>query len=246
MTTPETSRTLGFGVRSREGLQQFVSHPVIQCANHADYLGFSLEDTTAVRITVGCKDEEISWILPKSLLTHDSKFFNAALNGTFAEANSGSIIMPEDNPEAFRVFVQWLYIGDIEIGDVDVWLEAWVLGDKIGNTVFRDCAMTKLVSDHSGLQIDPKTVAFAYRKSVRGSRLRKWALDEFLLDWSQELLYECAEDWVSVMETDSEFAADVAKSTISAAGNGFEDPRDYLDAYLEVFSVIHDQTTGCW
>ena len=44
--------------------------------------------------------------------------------------------MPEDNPMAFRLLVQWLYIGDIKIDDVDAWLEAWVLGIRLGTLRF--------------------------------------------------------------------------------------------------------------
>lgn len=234
MTEQELSPTLALGVNTRKGLELFVSHSFIQYLNQANYIVFSLEGTPAIEITVGRKGKEISWILPKSLLTYHSKFFDAALNGTFAESNSKSMTMPEDNPEAFRVFVQWLYIGDIKIDDVDTWLEAWVLGDKIGNTVFRDCAMTKLVNDHVSHLIDPDTVAFAYRESVRGSKLRKWALDESLVQSIQEDLYSegYAEDWVSVVETDTDFAIDFAKATISAGHGEVEDPRARLDAYL--------------
>lgn len=97
---------------------------------------------------VGRGDERVSWVLPKSLLAHHSKFFDAALNGTFAESQSGSITMPDDSPDAFRQFVQWLYVGDIKTDDGNAWLGAWVLGDKIGSIAFRDCAMTKLVHSY--------------------------------------------------------------------------------------------------
>lgn len=185
-----------------------------------------------IKITVGRKDEKIAWILPKSLLTHGSDFFNAALNGTFAESGSRLMTMPEDSPEAFRLFVQWLYIGDILIDDVEEWLEAWVLGDKLGNIAFRDCAMTKLVKEHKHYCLTAETVATAYRKSVSGSKLRKWALDQFLFDSRSAYLHVHAQYWVSVVETETEFVADAAKAAISFTGEEIEDPSARLDSYL--------------
>lgn len=141
--------------------------------------------------------------------------------------------MPEDNPMAFRLLVQWLYIGDIKIDDVDAWLEAWVLGDKIGNTAFRDYAMTKLVDYYHDFAITTTTVAIAYQKSVLGSQLRKWALDQFLFHSNSGDLYFFADDWVSVLETETEFIADIAKATILFKGGKVEDPHARLDSYLE-------------
>lgn len=232
MAKPQTSPTAVLGVNSKEALELFVSHLTTRYLSHANYFVFSLENTTAIEITVGPKDEEVSWILPKSLLTHHSKFFDAALNGTFAESNSRSVTMPEDNPDAFRLFVQWLYIGDIMIDDADEWLEAWVLGDKIGNIAFRNCAMSKLVNDHEHYCIDSTIVATVYRKSALGSKLRKWALDQVLFDSSKGGLRVDADDWVSVVETEPEFVADVAKATILSTGGEVKDPRAHLDSYL--------------
>lgn len=201
--------------------------------SHANYLGFSLEDTTAIEITVGPKDEEVTWILPKELLTHDSDFFKAAFNGTFAEAKSRSISMPEDNPKAFRLFVQWLYFRDITLYDVSEWLEAWILGDKLGNIAFRDCAMTILVKKHEEMFIRSTTVATAYRKSVLRSKLRKWALEQLLFDSTRGWLHPELNQWIPVVETEHEVAADIAKAVIGLArDDNFEDPSAHLDAYL--------------
>lgn len=118
------------------------------------------------------------------------------------------------------------------IDDVDEWLEAWVLGDKIGNIAFRDCAMTKLVYYLTDNDLSPTTVAIAYRKSVSGSKLRKWALDQFLFDSSKGYVSNNAQEWVSVAETETEFMADVTKAAISFTGGEVEDPCARLDSYL--------------
>ena len=230
MNNSETSPTPVRGVNSAEGLKLFVFHRIRRYFDYANYFGSSLEDTTAIEITVGHKDEEVSWILPKSLLTHHSKFFDAALNGTFAESNSRTMTMPEDSSDVFRLFVQWLYVGDFKISDVEAWLEAWVFGDKTGNIAFRDCAMTKLINHHYGRVLRGATVATAYRKSVAGSKLRKWALDQFRWQQRDGELHDDVGDWVSVVENETDFATDVTRAMIRRDYVGV--PIDQLNLYL--------------
>lgn len=227
MNESKTSSALTLGVNSVEGLKLFVPRSITRYTKHADYFGFSLEDTTVIEITVGQQDEKVSWILPKSLLTHHSKFFNAALNRTFAESNSRSMTMPEDNPEAFRLFVQCLYVGDIKTGDVQAWIEAWILGDKIGITAFRDRAMMKLIYHHTHWTLVCTTVGTAYRRSVLGSKIREWALEEFRFQSSEGGLYFHAGNWASVVETVTEFTADVTKAMV--LGDEIKSPVDDLN-----------------
>lgn len=135
--------------------------------------------------------------------------------------------MPDDSPDAFRQFVQWLYVGDMKTDDGDEWLGAWVLGDKIGSIAFRDCAMTKLVYDYYDFRSE--TVAAVYHTSMSGSKLRKWAFDEFLFNSKEGGICDDA-GWLLLVEREHEFAADVAKSTIR--GDGFKNPRALLETYL--------------
>lgn len=228
MSNSTISGSFAAGINRKEGLELFVS--LNHLVSHTNYFGFSLENTTAIKITVGPKDEEISWTLPKSLLTHHSEFFNAALNGTFAESKSNSMTMPEDSPRAFRLFVQWLYVGDIMVNDIDDWLEAWVLGDKLGNIAFRDCAMTKLINGHTYSAIQPETVSTAYRKSVSGSNIRKWALAQLLFDSRSG--YIPVSGWIPLVETENEIAVDIAKLVIGNSGDEYDNPHDHLYSYL--------------
>ena len=134
--------------------------------------------------------------------------------------------MPEDDPKAFRVFVQWLYFRDITLDDVEEWLEAWVLGDKIGNTAFRDCAMTKLINHHEIHEISPTTVEYAFNKSVSGSKPRKWAIQQLAYDLSVGPIYIHAEEWASTVDPDFANALDPYTE------GDFEDPCSQINSYL--------------
>ncbi|KAK3054881.1 hypothetical protein LTR09_004039 [Extremus antarcticus] len=57
---------------------------------------------------------ETKYIIHKDLLTSASPFFAAALNGTFAEGLDQTVRLPEEKPEIFEWFLQWLYTGTLK------------------------------------------------------------------------------------------------------------------------------------
>jgi poly(rC)-binding protein 2/3/4 len=53
------------------------------------------------------------YLVHKELLTSASPFFAAALNSTFAEGMEQVVRLPEEKPESFEWFLQWLYTGTL-------------------------------------------------------------------------------------------------------------------------------------
>ena len=76
-----------------------------------------------VDVLVGSKESaetgggrpQTKYVIHKELLTAASPFFAAALNGTFAEGLDQSVKLPEEKPEIFEWFLQWLYTGSLSI-----------------------------------------------------------------------------------------------------------------------------------
>lgn len=65
-----------------------------------------------VAVEVGAGKKQ--FLIHKNLLLgHASDFFTAALCGQFVEAQTDIIILPEEEPAAFELFVDWLYRGRI-------------------------------------------------------------------------------------------------------------------------------------
>ena len=60
-----------------------------------------------MQIVVGKKGVEFG--VHKGLLTHVSSYFRAALDGNFQEAQTGMLVLRDDEPTIFRIFNQWLY-----------------------------------------------------------------------------------------------------------------------------------------
>ncbi|KAK3683026.1 hypothetical protein LTR37_020644 [Vermiconidia calcicola] len=57
---------------------------------------------------------ETKYLIHKELLTSASPFFAAALNSTFAEGMDQTVRLPEEKPEIFEWFLQWLYTGTLK------------------------------------------------------------------------------------------------------------------------------------
>ena len=85
--------------------------------------------------------------------------------------------------EAFELFAQWLYLGELEFDGVDVSSEllvkAWFLGHKFGCPAFRDHVMVQLIKSHRERGIDPPRFRHIFELATSGSTLRKWAIDQF-------------------------------------------------------------------
>ncbi|KAK4556338.1 hypothetical protein LTR86_006482 [Recurvomyces mirabilis] len=61
------------------------------------------------------KSSPMTYAVHKELLTSASPFFAAALNGTFAEGLDQAVKLPEEKPEIFEWFLQWLYTGSLSV-----------------------------------------------------------------------------------------------------------------------------------
>ena len=85
--------------------------------------------------------------------------------------------------EAFELFAQWLYLGELDFEGVDVsskiLVKAWFLGDKFRCPAFRDHVMVQLIKSHRERGIDPLRFRHISESANSGSKLRKWATDQF-------------------------------------------------------------------
>ena len=179
-------------------------------------------------MTVGSQDATTIWHLPKALLSHQSPFFAAALNGSFAEAKWKSVTMPDDDPDVFKTWIQWLFVAEISCESDFVLVKAWILGDKLGCLEFQNRVMTNLLDSHSPWNIyhmvKPSTVRVAYEGSAPGSKLRKWAIDFFLYQTScnksARSPLQQNNDWVSQTKDIEGFSQDYMETCVGCSLEG--------------------------
>ncbi|KAL8952333.1 MAG: hypothetical protein Q9222_001744 [Ikaeria aurantiellina] len=235
MTTPTTADTNGSGVGSTESIALF-------------------QDSDFVIVHVGSSNERESWNVHMKLLAHASPFFASAFNGYFSEAVTKSIELPEDNPDAFRLFVQWLYSGKSVTREtyekqengkykrkdiVAFACSVWHLGDKLLCPIFKDFAIIRLIAHFSMRYIMEKDAEQIYEISPPESSIRKLAVDQVLWDIKSVSEHRMkamtwnASDWAASFDQVDDYAKDILERLI-ARGAVIDNPFINGSRYLEV------------
>jgi len=114
-----------------------------------------------IEVRVGEEDEERIFHVHKELLVQHSDFFAAALGGDWKERVDRSVKLPEDDPEQFDHFCCFLYTGQLftrrsgdryvdgDGDDCDNEFErichAWVFGNKLQSTTYKDAVADSLI-----------------------------------------------------------------------------------------------------
>jgi hypothetical protein len=130
-----------------------------------------------------------TWTLPVALISHFSPILRAACTRDFKERQERLIKLPEDNPDAFALFVEWLYYGDYSISpalsltktphSINIDLQCWVLGDKLLCTDFKNYAMRRIYQRYTrvvfGLGVmTTYEVDYVCANTAAGSNLMKF------------------------------------------------------------------------
>ena len=185
---------------------------------------------------VGSGNAKKVWHLPEKLLKSKSTFFTAALEGGFAEGLSKIVTLPEEDPDLFENYIEWLYVGFNESTEWDgeTLVDQWTLGDRLGCAVMQDDVMCKLIKYYDDLVIDLDTLQKIYEVSAAGSKIRQFVIDLCLHDIRQvssdltvvQSIYE------QFLEKNEDFAQELGKATILLADREPNDPSLDQTAYL--------------
>ena len=219
-------------------------------------------------MVVGPTGNTRTWHLPKKLLVNASPFFAAALNGSFAEATSKVINLPEDNTDAFALFIRWLFVGKISgnlfnpkdnltgdeiLGTYDagtdgllhttailVYLQACILGDKLRCLAFQNLAMLELINNHRTGDVTPETIRVIYEQSGLGSKLRRFATDMFRYALQIGDLPMDTAVFASTSKIAEEFALDFLKACVEEDDGEAILPFSQKERYMEVSKAVDE------
>ncbi|KAL8774179.1 MAG: hypothetical protein Q9194_004122 [Teloschistes cf. exilis] len=98
-------------------------------------------------VTILVGDKEVPFTLHKAIISSKSKFFRAAMEGSFKEAVEKKVRLPEEDPDLFPHYLSWVYGNDsMQLDHEDdetyanelchLWLLAWKLGsEKLENLI---------------------------------------------------------------------------------------------------------------
>ena len=168
---------------------------------------------------VGSGDDKKVWYLPEKILKSQSTFFTAALEGGFAEGISKNVTLPDEDPDMFEYFVEWLYVGDDQAAawEAEFLVPLWTLGDRLGCPLMQDDAMSSLIRCYncSG-HIEVDILKQIYEGSAPGSMIRRFAVDQCILDVRQRcpLRHENGCSYLQFVKTNEDFAQQLAEATI--------------------------------
>ena len=200
---------------------------------------YRFEGSESIKVTVGTESKQKTWYLPEKVLTRCSPFFDAALKGNFAEASSKAVNLPEDDPDAFKIWATWLSLGKckglFEFNSYDhAYARAWILGDKLACPAFQDHVMFQFLTwFESGVGLWLDTVQVVYDVSPPGSKLRRLFLDWFVWDKLNGSLEHNADEVIMFMRQLPEFSDDVVRREVKAGKKITRSPFEEKHRYYE-------------
>lgn len=214
---------------------------------HSTELVLSLTKAPLATVIVGGK----TWELPRALLAHCSSFFATALDGTPLPRIPKPIKLPDDDHRAFELFVKWLYLGEItgpSWCDAEPWVYAWALGGKFGCPIFKYLALIQLIEMHVHFLIKPHTMKAVYNASSVGSKLREWAIEQFIFEITKSNIDNDREDWMSLVGSCPEFAPEGIRGFIGTDFDDVRNPFHHGEDFLELlpFKITLQKHAGFW
>jgi hypothetical protein len=144
------------------------------------------------------------FLLHTSLLTNQSPFFRAALQGPFLESTSQSINLDDVSVDVFELCVNWLYTGSIRpIPFKDgkpayyTLLHLYILADRLCFEGLRNCVVDLMadLTDSTNSVLTPSDTRILYEQIDSSAPVRKLVLDLFAFKKTDKLLKEHEDRW---------------------------------------------------
>ncbi|KAF4635213.1 hypothetical protein G7Y89_g2885 [Cudoniella acicularis] len=160
-------------------------HSTFKMANHAPptLLGDNI-GTQMVTIIVG--RSRTKFVVHKDLICHTAVFFSKAFTSAFVERD-GVMGLPEESPEAFSLFVDWLYKGVIPCVTAQAHLEnlvkLYVFAEKLCLEVLANKTMDQiamLCHFFKAAEISTPMVEYIYKNTFTDSPIRLYSLRDWV------------------------------------------------------------------
>ncbi|KIW71490.1 hypothetical protein PV04_03648 [Phialophora macrospora] len=137
----------------------------------SDIPGYLIDRTAVVNVVVGTLPER-RWVVHEHLLTSASRFAKAALALPFKEREERTLRLPEEDPDVFDLFVQYLYTSATGNLSMDMRIRLYVLADRMQATALCDSVRATL----DGLAcrfFSEAQLEYVFENTPPGDRLRR-------------------------------------------------------------------------
>ncbi|RAK77502.1 BTB/POZ domain-containing protein [Aspergillus fijiensis CBS 313.89] len=161
-----------------------------------------------IEIVVG--DEQKIYNVHEGLVRASSPFFEKALAGEWKESAQRTIQLRDDEPEIVALYIHWLYCGKLAVccGEpgripnseyLDL-VKAYVLGDKILDTLFQDAIVDAIVESRRSTGQDEtssypfgEALEYAYNRLAETAPILELFVDMYVSDAHSSWLHKIAD-----------------------------------------------------
>lgn len=156
--------------------------------------------------------------LHKDLLCDRSAFFRSALSGGFREQEECAVYLPDDNVEAFVLFVQWIYGARLKraatTAPVKTLLALYVMAEKFCMETLKNLAMDLIRAFYSTADLESLTehIEYVYSSTPTSSPIRRF-VSNFATYNILEQRTTMSLEFLDLMKKGGDFAADFASAT---------------------------------
>jgi len=168
-------------------------------------------------------EPSVTFSVHEKLICASSDFFEKALSGKWKESKERSVKLEWDHPEAFQLYIHWLYYHTLPIrindpgfaGNAEYVLlaNAYVLGDMLQDGNFKDAIIDAIIDKSNTSALDGKNwlpvgpvISCIYDNTVQSAKARRLLVDFYVRLGSGDLLH----DWSDMKEIPKEFLFDLA------------------------------------
>ncbi|KAI4634342.1 hypothetical protein J4E83_001660 [Alternaria metachromatica] len=150
-----------------------------------------------VTVIVGKEPDQQRFSVHEGIMCARSEFFQRAMNGNWTESKERIIRLPEDDPEIFNIYINFLYTGNVVtnaieepktathiVGEMHVLGRLYVIGEKLQDKATKNSAIKSLLEvayekDANGKIYSPSidTITYVYRGTCAGSLGRRLLVD---------------------------------------------------------------------
>ncbi|KAF2130050.1 hypothetical protein P153DRAFT_431113 [Dothidotthia symphoricarpi CBS 119687] len=166
---------------------------------------FSFDTTAMLTVRVGGESNQKDFVVHESFLTARSEFFRRAMNGSWEEAESRVVKLPQDEPEIFALYLNHVYTGrlpsiskteeelsalaigefrTITTAEYDEMVGLFILADKFQDVASKNAAITSIFEISLHIRSDgkfkipsPAQVRIMYRHTSEGANIRRLVVD---------------------------------------------------------------------
>ena len=174
-----------------------------------------------IKFLVG-KEDPTEFVIHESVVTPHSAFVRMALSNDWKEAKERTIPLPEDEPDTFQLYQEWVYTGLVfsenvantekDSKEYERLVSAYILSDRLLDSTFKDVVVDCIIHKLCNSELfSPRLTNLVYDNNPAGSTLRRLWQDIYVWSGSPNWL----EEKTVGDEVHPEFLLDLSKSQMS-------------------------------